>query len=52
MVRARDRGDLPEGTDPDAAVAALYGAMWYRLLLDEPLDTAYAAALTRLVAGS
>ena len=33
-------------------MAALYRAMWYRLLLDEPLDTAYAAALTRLVSGS
>src|SRR5947199_331051 len=33
----------------DAAVAALFGALWYRLLLGEPLDDGYAAALAGLI---
>jgi len=32
-----------------AAVIALYGALWYRLLLDEPLDETFAADLARLI---
>lgn len=35
----------------EAAVMAIYGAVWYRLLLDEPLDSAFAADLDRLFAG-
>jgi AcrR family transcriptional regulator len=33
----------------DAAVVALFGALWYRLLLDEPLDAAFAKQLATLV---
>ena len=28
----------------ETMVAAIYGAVWYRLLLDEPLDEAFAIA--------
>lgn len=49
LARAREEGELAAGTDLDTAVAALYGALWYRLLLDEPLDAAYATALARLL---
>jgi AcrR family transcriptional regulator len=40
---------LPLGAPLDAAVATLYGALWYRLLLDEPLDRAFAQEVTSLV---
>lgn len=33
----------------DAAVIALFGALWYRLLLDEPLDAVLARHLVALV---
>jgi len=33
----------------DAAVVALFGALWYRLLLDEPLDVAFAGRLVNIV---
>jgi AcrR family transcriptional regulator len=33
----------------EAVVAAIYGAVWYRLLLDEPLDEALAIELAGLV---
>jgi hypothetical protein len=49
LARAQDSGSLPAGLDLDAAVAALFGALWYRLLLGEPLDDAYAAALADLI---
>jgi AcrR family transcriptional regulator len=39
------RGELPESADLDTTVTALYGAMWYRLMLDEPMDAAFAARL-------
>ncbi|HEY0937569.1 MAG TPA: TetR/AcrR family transcriptional regulator, partial [Trebonia sp.] len=39
----------PAETDVEAAVSALYGALWYRLLLGEPLDRAYARQLAALV---
>jgi len=32
-----------------AAVVALYGAVWYRLLLDEPFDAQFGADLTRVI---
>ena len=38
-------------TDPcqrEALVLALYGAVWYRLLLDEPLDDDFIAELVAL----
>jgi len=46
---ARD-GVETTAADVDAAVIALFGAVWYRLLLGEPLDTALASRLARLLA--
>jgi AcrR family transcriptional regulator len=40
---------MPDAKLRAAAVAAIYGAMWYRLLLDEPLDDAFAAELAALL---
>lgn len=40
---------VPDPSSREAAVAAIYGALWYRILLDEPLDDGFAAALTRLL---
>ncbi len=39
------RGELASGCDIEAAVIALYGAVWYRLLLDEPMDHTFAQRL-------
>lgn len=44
-----DRGDLPAGAAIEAAISALYGALWYRLLLGEPLDHFYAQQLATLI---
>jgi AcrR family transcriptional regulator len=33
----------------DGLVLAIYGALWYRLFLDEPLDAAFVAQMTTLV---
>ena len=49
LARAQERGLVRAGVDLDAAVAALYGGLWNRLLLGEPLDPAYAASLAGLV---
>jgi AcrR family transcriptional regulator len=49
---ARQSGSLPPELDLDTAVSALFGALWYRLLLGEPLDDDYAAALEKLVTGA
>jgi hypothetical protein len=49
LQAAVDRGELP--AKAAVAVLALYGALWYRLLLDEPLDTHLAQGLARLVLG-
>ena len=38
-------GQLDPEADVEAAVIAVYGALWYRLLLDEPLDAPTAARL-------
>jgi hypothetical protein len=37
--------------DPDVAVAAIHGALWYRLLLDEPLDDEFAVRLSQAFVG-
>lgn len=44
-----DRGELPADAAIEAAVSALYGALWYRLLLGEVLDHAYAQQLATLI---
>jgi len=52
LEAARDRGEIPKTSDPDVVVTTLYGAMWYRLLMDEPLDHDFAASLAKFaVAG-
>ena len=52
LDRTRQSGSLPPELDLDTAVSALFGALWYRLLLGEPLDDDYAAALEKLVTGA
>jgi hypothetical protein len=49
LAQAQESGSLPSGIDLDTAVSALFGVLWYRLLLNEPFDGAYAAALERLI---
>jgi AcrR family transcriptional regulator len=41
---------FPARARREAVVAALYGAMWYRLLLDEPLDAELARELAAVLA--
>jgi AcrR family transcriptional regulator len=45
LERGVASGELPPQADLDATVAAVYGAMWYRLMLDEALDDAFATRL-------
>ena len=46
---ADDRRDAERALN--AAVIALYGAVWYRLLLDEPFDAQFGADLARVILG-
>lgn len=39
------RGDLPAGADVEAAVLLVFGAVWYRLLLDEDIGAPQAERL-------
>ena len=41
--------DMPEAKR-EWAIAAIFGAVWYRLLLDEPLDGAFARGISALLA--
>ncbi|WP_438382340.1 TetR/AcrR family transcriptional regulator [Asaia sp. BMEF1] len=50
--RAATRGELAGDADIGAALDALYGAFWYRLLLGETLDDAYARGLAVLISRS
>jgi hypothetical protein len=43
-----DRGRAAGDAAIETAVSALYGALWYRLLLGEPLDHRYAQQLATL----
>ena len=45
LERGVEAGELPPDADLDASVAAVYGAMWYRLMLDESLDGDFAERL-------
>jgi AcrR family transcriptional regulator len=54
LTRARDRGEIPDGTDSDTGIELLidvvYGVLWYRLLLDHaPLDEESGRRLAALV---
>lgn len=46
------RWGVAEEDRREALVLALYGALWYRLLLDEKLDAAFVAAMVRLAGSS
>lgn len=41
---------FPARARREAVVTAIYGAMWYRLLLDEPLDAELARELAAVLA--
>ncbi len=43
------RGELASECDLEVAVIALYGAVWYRLLLDEPMDHTFAQRLAHTI---
>ena len=45
LQSGKDRGEVAPDADLEAAVIALYGAVWYRLLLDEPYDAAFGKRL-------
>jgi AcrR family transcriptional regulator len=48
--RGIDRGELPEGTDPDLLTEALLAPLYLRLLvLDRPIDPGYAERIVDLV---
>jgi AcrR family transcriptional regulator len=50
VARAAARGELPDGADPDALVAALLGALFYRRwFAREPTDAAFVADLVATV---
>jgi AcrR family transcriptional regulator len=52
LRRAIDGGELPPDTHVDAAVDAVYGAVFFRLLLGHaPLDRAFARAVLKQVVG-
>jgi AcrR family transcriptional regulator len=47
------RGELPVTTDIEVMADLIYGAMWYRLLVQHaPLDAAYAHEIVTLLSGS
>jgi AcrR family transcriptional regulator len=43
---------LPDPARREAAVSLIYGAVWYRLMLDEPLDDRLAADIAALLCAS
>jgi AcrR family transcriptional regulator len=49
LERGVARGEISADADVDAGVLAVYGAMWYRLLLGEPLTADFAERLTKLL---
>jgi AcrR family transcriptional regulator len=49
LEEAASEGEIAADIDFDVAITAIYGATWYRLLLDEPLDAAFAARLADLM---
>lgn len=52
LERGVQRGEIPEDTDVDFLIDAIYGPMWYRLLVQHaPVDAAFAHQLVDLVTG-
>ncbi len=49
IKRAIAHGELPADVDCKAAIIAIYGGLWYRLLLEESLDQEFAERLIELV---
>jgi AcrR family transcriptional regulator len=52
LEAAAARHEIEADMDLEMAVTVIYGAMWYRLLLDEPLDRAFAVRLSGLLVAS
>jgi AcrR family transcriptional regulator len=53
MLRCgQSRGELPANFDFELALDLFYGALWYRLLLEMPLDGDYVARLIEMVVGN
>ena len=52
LQRAAKAGELAEDADLEAALTALHGAFWYRLLLGEPLTPEFAARLSASIVRS
>jgi len=44
-------GLLPSNADIEVATIVLFGAVWYRLLLDEPMDDGYPDRLAAIIVG-
>ena len=51
LRQAAADGLLPADADVEAATLALYGAVWYRLLLCEPMDAGFPERLAALIVG-
>jgi AcrR family transcriptional regulator len=49
LRRALAQWGVTDASRHDALVLGLYGALWYRLLLDEPLDDVFADSMCALV---
>ena len=49
LTAATRDGRLPPDTDVEAMTIAVFGAVWYRLLLDESLDDAFAGRLADIL---
>jgi AcrR family transcriptional regulator len=52
LEKAVARGELPREADIATAMDALHGAFVFRLLMNDPLDAAYAKRLARLIVGA
>jgi AcrR family transcriptional regulator len=52
LEEAAAENEIPPEADLELLVTVVYGAMWYRLLLDEPLDRRFADRLANLLRSS
>lgn len=48
LRRALERHGVSDARDRETLVTALYGALWYRLLIDEPLDEKFIVDMVAL----